>query len=326
MRRLAPGLLLALAGTALAFGIAGVTGASPLVASVALGAVTANLVPLPRATGPGLAFAAKRLLRLGVVLLGFRLSLADVARLGGTGLATVAAVVALTFLGTRWLAGRLRLSSSLGLLVAVGFAICGASAIAAVDAVIRADDEDVAYAIALVTLCGTVSIVLLPALRPLLGLDPATFGQFVGASVHDVAQVVATAATAGSAALESAVVVKLTRVLLLAPIVIGLSAAARRPGLPAQDPSAGRPPLVQLFVAGFLGAVAVRSLGFLPEAVIAGIQEVEQLVLASALFGLGCGVRLRRLVRIGPRPLVLGLLSWVLVAVTAYLSLVLVAR
>src|SRR5918995_275360 len=126
-------------------------------------------------------------------------------------------LVLATFFGTQWAGRRLGVSEGLSLLVATGFSICGVSAIAAARDVTVADEEEVAYAIALVTLCGTLAIVLLPALRGVLGLDDRSYGAWVGASVHDVGQVIATSSAVCGVAVATAIGVKLTRVLLLGP-------------------------------------------------------------------------------------------------------------
>jgi len=293
---------------------------SPLVVSVALGAILANLGLVPDAARPGATFAAKRLLRVGVVLLGLQLAVGDMLALGGKGLALVVVVVAATFFGTQWVGRRLGLSPGLSLLVATGYSICGASAVAAMEGVSDADEEDVAYAVALVTLCGSLCIALLPVLQGPLGLDATAFGTWTGASVHDVGQVVATASSAGAVALHAAVVVKLTRVVLLAPLVAGVSLARRRHGETGRPAAAVRrsPPLLPLFVAGFLAAVALRSTGIVPDGWLASAKTLEKVLLSAALFGLGTGVQLSKLRRIGGRPLVLGLGAWALVAVVSY--------
>ncbi len=291
---------------------------SPLVGGVVLGAAIVNLVSLPPVLQPGVTFAAKRLLRVGVVLLGFRLSLSDLGELGVRGLVVVAMVVACTFFGTQWLGARMGLSKDLSLLVATGYSICGASAVAAMDGVIEADEEETAYAVALVTLCGSLSIGVLPVLGHLMGLEGATFGTWVGAAVHDVAQVVATASTDGNAALEAATVVKLTRVVLLAPLVALVALRRRRAAAAApagaDEVGSARPPLVPLFVAGFLAAIVVRSSDVLSADTLGSIKDIEKILLTLALVGLGMGVRFDRLRKLGGRPLVLGMVAWVIVA------------
>ena len=312
VRVLLPGLALVAAGAAAAFGLHGlVPEVAALVIAVVLGMVVANLGLHRAVLRPGTGFAAKRLLRVGVVLLGFQLAAGDIARLGGPGLGVVALVVTVTFFGTQWLGRRLGVSPALSLLTATGFAICGASAIAAMRGAVDAEEEEVAFAIALVTLCGTLSIALLPVLQGPLGLSDEEFGSWSGAAVHDVAQVVATASTAGAAALAAAVVVKLTRVVLLAPLVAGVSFRQRRR-------TAVPRPILPLFVLGFLATMGVRSSGVLGGGALGALEDAKTVVFAAALFGLGTGVQLTRLRRLGGRPLLLGLVSWLLVASVAY--------
>ena len=294
---------------------------SPLVVAVVLGGLISNLGLIPDRCRSGLRFAARSLLRLGIVLLGLQLSFAQVRELGAPGLLLVVFVVAITFVGTQWLGKKLGLSHGLSLLVATGFSICGASAIAAMRPVSDADDDDMAYAIALVTICGTLAIFLLPAFAEIIGFSGAQFGSWVGASVHDVAQTVATASTGNQEAQHAAIIVKLTRVMLLAPMVAGISFARRRKIARSQmiDENATAnatklPPLIPLFVVGFLIAISLNSFFDLPNAVLSDAKWIEKSLLASALVGLGAGVDARKLRSIGSRPLVLGLISWLLIA------------
>ncbi len=322
-----PGLGLVAVVAAVAFAIESVVKTntpivlSPLVVAVVLGGLISNLGLIPDRCRSGLRFAARSLLRLGIVLLGLQLSFSQVRELGAPGLLLVVFVVAITFVGTQWLGRKLGLSHGLSLLVATGFSICGASAIAAMRPVSDADDDDMAYAIALVTICGTLAIFLLPTFAEIIGFSGAQFGSWVGASVHDVAQTVATASTGNQEAQHAAIVVKLTRVMLLAPMVAGVSFARRRKTASSQmiDENATAnavklPPLVPLFVVGFLVAISLNSLFDIPKAVLSDAKWIEKSLLASALVGLGAGVDARKLRSIGSRPLVLGLISWLLIA------------
>jgi uncharacterized integral membrane protein (TIGR00698 family) len=320
----APGMLLVTLVATIAWGASSLVDAvSPLVAGIVLGAVVANTVGVPHRCVAGTGIAARSLLRLGIVLLGLRLSLGDLAGLGAGGLVVVAAVVTVTFVGTRWIARRLGVSDDLGLLVATGYSICGASAIAAMDGVVRADEEEVAYAISLVTLCGTLSILALPLLASFAGVEGVTFGTWVGGAVHDVGQVVATASQGGDEALASATVVKLTRVVLLAPLVaiVAIRVRRRSPAVVGEQ----RPPIVPLFVAGFLVAILVRSSGLLSDEALDVAATGEQVLLTAALVALGMAVDVRRLRHLGGRPLALGMIAWALVAGSAALGTFLVA-
>ncbi|MGA4839478.1 YeiH family protein [Streptomyces sp. G45] len=319
-----PGLALAAAGVALAWGTHRlVPGVPMLTAAIVYGLAAAHL-PGARAWirgrgRPGLTFAAKRLMRVGVVLLGLKLSLDDVLGVGWATVAMVLAVVAATFLGTWWLGRRLGLPGDQPLLIATGYSICGASAIGAVSDVSKSEERDTAVSVAVVTLCGTLAIAVLPLLQGPLGLSDAEFGRWVGASVHDVGQVVATAQTAGGDALGEGVLVKLMRVAMLAPLVAAVAMAVRaRAAAPEASGAGRRPPLVPLFVAGFVVMVGVRSTGWLPGGALDAAGVAQELLLAAALFGLGSAVDLRSLVRTGGRVALVGLCAWVVVGGVSY--------
>ncbi|MFE6055474.1 YeiH family protein [Kitasatospora sp. NPDC056446] len=370
----APGLLLAALGVAAAIAVHAAVPAVPkLTAAVLLGMAAAHLPglrPVVRGVArPGLSTAGKRLMRLGIVLLGLKLSLGDVLGLGWATVAMVLAVVAATFAGTLWLGRRLGLPGDQPLLVATGYSICGASAIGAVSQAAGSEEEDVAASVALVTLCGTLAIAVLPLLQHPLGLGEVEFGRWVGASVHDVGQVVATAQGSGAGALREAVLVKLMRVVLLAPLVAGVAVMVRRnlraaravgagagsgsgagagagAGVGAGSAAAGsgagagvavavaaeatqgaagtsakaasRPPIVPLFVAGFLAMIVLRTTGVLPERALGLAGDAQELLLAAALFGLGSAVHLPTMLRTGGRIALLGLGSWVVVAGVSY--------
>ncbi len=168
---LVPGLALVAVGVAVSFFVHAAVDFSPLVIGVVLGIIAANTGLIVPAMRPGIAFASRQLLRLGIVLLGLRLSFDEVRALGWQGLLAVICVVAFTFFGVQWLGRRLGLSSGLSLLVATGYSICGASAVAAMEPLSGADEEETAYAIALVTLCGSMSIFVFPVVGHALGHD-----------------------------------------------------------------------------------------------------------------------------------------------------------
>ncbi|MBC7518080.1 MAG: putative sulfate exporter family transporter [Microbacteriaceae bacterium] len=323
-----------------------------LTAAVVLGIIVGQLPILRGALDGtlrgGLQLSSKSLMRAGIVLLGLKLSLSDVADLGWVAIVSIVGLVVVTFFGTWGFGQLLRLPGRQSLLLAAGFSICGASAVGAMSAATRSKDEEQATPVALVTLCGTLAIAVLPALRLPLGLNSIEFGRWVGASVHDVGQVVATAQTAGSAALAVAVVVKLTRVLMLAPMVSTAAvilrrsewraarAESQRAGDAAADaatelaaaaeqasansvPAAKKIPIVPLFIIGFIAAVLINSFLRPPLVALQVADLAQTIVLAAALFALGTSVRIRSLLTTGWRALVVGLASWLLVAVLGLL-------
>jgi uncharacterized integral membrane protein (TIGR00698 family) len=262
--------------------------------SIALGVAAANLGLLPGAGARQLGAMTKKLLRVGIVLLGFSASFASITALGLPLIAVVAVSLAGTLVFTTWLGRRMGLSAPRALLIGTGFSICGASAIAGMEETARADEEDVTVAIAMVTLFGTLALVLLPLLQGPLGLSDVQLGMWAGASVHEVGQVVAAASPAGAAVVAIAVVVKLTRVVMLAPVVAAVSVVQRMKSSVSSEEKR-RTAIVPLFVIGFLACVALRSTGVVPEVALGWITQVQVAALGAALFGMGCSVKIASL-------------------------------
>ena len=356
---LLPGLLTAVFAVGVAFTVHAMVPVLPaMTVAVVLGLLAANLPGTGSwAAGrarAGLDFAGKHLMRAGIVFLGLKVSVMDVLGLGWQSLLLITAVVLASFAGTYGISRLFRLTRDASLLIATGFSICGASAIGAMAAVRRIRHVDTVLPVALVTLCGTLAIGVLPLLLHPLQLTPEVFGAWTGASVHDVGQVVATAQTAGTGALAIAVVVKLTRVILLAPMVAaagvhqrtamsraasnGTGSGARnstgngarnvtgpdragQPGPAPADPAADAdgaelrlPPVVPLFVIGFVAMVGVRSAGWLSPGWLEAAAAVQDLLLGTALFGLGSAVRVQTLLHTGARALLAALSAWLLIA------------
>ncbi|CAN5359515.1 hypothetical protein BH11ACT1_BH11ACT1_12890 [soil metagenome] len=299
-----PGALAALAVSGACLALTVVLPAAPaLLVAILLGVVARAARLVPASFEPGLAWVGRRVLRTGVVLLGLQLSARDVLALGPAELAVLGATVATTFSTTLWLGRRLRVGRNLTLLVATGFSICGAAAVAAMSPVADADDDDVATAVALVTLYGSLAILVVPLVARAAGLSDRTAGLWAGMSVHEVAQVVAAAGAVSAAALSVAVVAKLARVVLLAPLVTAVGVVRRRGGART---SGARVPVVPLFVVGFLLAVAVRTVGAVPDAVLPAVHGATTLALGAAMVGLGTQVHVARLARSGGRAVLLG--------------------
>lgn len=302
--RQAPGLALCAVAAVVSLALSSfVPAMSPLLISIILGALLVNSLALPEIVAPGLAFAAKTLLRAGIALLGFQLLLTDIVDLGWVVIVTVVAVVVVGIVSTWSLGGLLGLGRPQRMLIACGFSICGAAAVAAAGDVADAEEEDTMTAIALVVVFGTLMIPLVPLLSTWLGLSAEEAGVWAGASIHEVAQVVAAGGAISGAALGVAVIVKLARVLLLAPVIVGISIVQRRRG--TSIPGEKRPPLVPAFIVVFLACVALRSSGIVPEFAIDSAHHLQTILLTAAMFALGTGVKLASLRKVGPRPVAL---------------------
>ncbi|HJX78945.1 YeiH family protein [Glutamicibacter sp.] len=315
IKSVAPGLAVCLVtGLLCIFASRFLSGFSALLLAILLGAIWRNLAPVPQALNPGIAIASKKLLRLGIVFLGLQLSLGTIIGLGPGVLLVVLLSVGVTFAATLWIGGKMGIELPQRLLIATGFSICGAAAVAGTEGVTRAKQDQVATAIGLVVLFGTLMIPAMPLLGALLGFDDRSTGMLIGASTHEVAQVVAAGGSVSAAALAVAVTVKLARVVLLAPIIAGLGLYMRR----KHSVEGGKnPPLIPLFVLGFIVAMLLRTTGLLPESVLSMMQNLQTLLLAAAMFALGLGVHLRSIVKSGGKALVLGLCGTLVIIVVA---------
>jgi len=278
---------------------------SPMILAVTGGLVLGNLIRLPAVLSPGIAVSQKRLLRLGIVLLGLQVTVAQVQALGAATLVLVVVTLASTFVFVT-IAGRLlRVDPGLTSLIAAGTSVCGASAVIAANAVTRAEEEDVAYAIACVTVLGTVAIFVFPLIGDLLGFGPRTFGVWSGAAVHEVAQVAAVAFQHSDTAGEVGTVTKLFRVVLLAPLIMAMAMAVRSRA--AEGPSGGAP--LPWFVLGFAALVLVNSLLTLPPALLEIARVATTLLLTTALAAMGLNTRIGPLMARGLRPALLAALG-----------------
>lgn len=309
LRGVAPGLAAACAiaiGSTWLRDATGITALNPVVLALAVGMAVRVGIGASPALQPGIAFAVRPLLRAAIVLLGLGVTLGQLVDLGAGALALAVVVVAATLPFTVWLGGRLGVDRPLAQLIGAGTAICGASAIVAANQVARGRDADVTYALAVITLCGTAAMLVYPALAAPLGLDARAYGLWAGATVHEVVQAVGAAAAGGPEAAESGTVMKLARVVLLAPAMAAL-------GLWAGGGGGAKAP-VPWFALGFLGLVALGSTGLVPGVLVEASRTLVPLMLATSVAALGLSTDLRALRARGGAPLVLGIASTLFIA------------
>jgi len=290
---LLPGLLACFAVAAAAVFIrerSGIAALNPVVLALPGGMAIRASVGLPAALRPGAAFTVRQVLRAAIVLLGLQVTPGALLSLGGGALLLAFASVALTLPFTMWLGARLGVGAGLAQLIGAGTGICGASAVVAANQVVRAGQEDVAYALAVVTLFGTAALLLFPALAVLLGLGPRTLGLWAGAGIHEVVQAVGAAAAGGPVAAEAGTITKLARVVLLAPAVLALGAWVRR-----GEPAGGVRAPVPWFAFGFLALVALGGTGLVPPGAVALSRWAVPLMMGAAVAALGLATDLRAL-------------------------------
>lgn len=301
---------------------------SPVMLSILLGLIIGALVPMPAVLVPGLAFVVKKVLRLGIILLGIRLTIFDVFRLGALGVPIVLICVTGALLLTTWLNRRLHLPDRLGALIAVGTSICGVSAIVATGPAIDAEDKEIAYAVAVITIFGLAATLLYPYLAHAVFGNAVQAGLFLGTSIHDTSQVVGAAKVyadlfSAPAALDIATVTKLVRnVFMVTLIPIMALYYSRR----SQRLTLGsRPSVLQLFplfIVGFLLMAAIRSIGdagvsaggqafdlwdkAIWHNIVSTIKVWAETLLVVALAGVGLSTDFRALRGLGIKPFLVG--------------------
>jgi uncharacterized integral membrane protein (TIGR00698 family) len=312
-RRLLPGLLLCCAVTAAATVLqaleARVFGRAyleALVLAILLGTVVRSVWTPGKQFLPGVAFSAKMLLEIAVVLLGLSVSAQAVVEIGPELLGGIVAVVVVAILASYSIGRMLGLPQRMALLVACGNSICGNSAIAAVAPVIDADSEDVAASIAFTAVLGVVVVLTLPLTISLLGLTVGQYGVLAGLTVYAVPQVLAATMPAGLVSTQIGTLVKLIRVLMLGPVVLVLSLLAGRLGARPGESARVRGKirlsrLVPWFIIGFLGLAALRSAGVVPNAVQLPAAEAATWLTVLAMAALGLGVDVRTVAKAGGR-------------------------
>jgi len=292
----------------------GAYGIGTLSIALMTGMVLGNAIRLPSGFRPGIHFAQQKLLRAGVMLFGLHVSIGQLLHVGWQALGIDLIVMATILIGGIWLGTRVfGMQRDLAVMTAVGSAICGAAAILAAEPVVRGSSAHTSMAVASVVLFGTLAILVYPVIYHLSGSDPGVFGIYVGATVHEVAQVVAVGHSIGDGAEQTAVIVKLMRVLLLAPVLLLLDLWWRKTGAVTGHPAAGL--AIPWFAFGFIGVVFVNSTWPAPATLHQQLLGLDTLLLASAMAALGLETRFDRLRELGLKPLMFaGVLFLVLVA------------
>ncbi len=297
-------------------------GMSSLVISIVLGIIYSNTLRhrLPNEWVPGVQFSAKQLLRLAIILYGFRVSFQQIAAVGVEGLLIDLFVVTFTLLLGYWVGVKLlKLDRHLALLISTGSAICGAAAVLAVEDVLHSEPYKATVAIGTVVLFGTTAMFLWPALQHLgiLGMSDNQYGIFAGASVHEVAQALVAGTSISAAAGNVAVIIKMTRVLLLVPVLILLSVNENRRQM-THTQSTNIQFGVPWFAVIFVVMIGINSLHFLSAGMVQWINQWDVFLLTMAMAAIGMETNLQKIKKVGLKPLYLaiGLFLWLLISVS----------
>ncbi|SFL63450.1 YeiH family protein [Halanaerobium salsuginis] len=283
--------------------------------AIILGFILGNLIDLNDSYGPGVKFAEKKLLAAAIMLMGVKLQLNVLKELGFTSIMLIIFVVALTVFSGFIIGKLLGLNNKFGLLIGIGNAICGSSAIAASAPVIGNTEEEIGLSVSVVNLLGTIGIFTLPFLARLIGLNNTNSGLLIGTTLQATGQVVAAGFSVNDLVGRIATIVKMGRILMLGPVVVLLS-------LLFNDKSKSKQAKVKIptFIIGFLILGILASLNLIPNLLIDYLKIISHLLLITAMAAIGLKIKISALLKQGPKTLLVGLgTAWIQVAGAALL-------
>jgi len=312
-----PGTALALVLAVASYWLATLPGLAimgALTVALVVGILWRATVGLPAMAIPGTKFTSRTILRLGIVLMGARLDFGMVAQAGPKILFLDVVMIVLGIAGIAWIAKRFGVPAKLGMLMAVGTSICGASAVAAASSVTKADEDEVTLAVALMGILGTLGVLFYVFAGPLLGLSTMQLAVLSGSTLHEVAQVMAAAFTWGNATGDMGTLVKLTRVVLLAPtlIVLGLLSGGAKMTYTWKEPP------IPWFVIGFLAVGLIGSIGVIPAEAKTALSNASVFLMVMAMAAMGLNTQLELIRKAGMRVIYAGLAGFGLLAATSY--------
>lgn len=286
---------------------------SPMIIGIILGMLYANSLRnnLPETWVPGIQFCSKKLLRLGIILYGFRLTLTDIFEVGVSAIVIDAIVVTVTILGGVWIGRMLKMDKETALLTSVGSGICGAAAVLGAESTIRTQPYKTAVAVATVVIFGTISMILYPILynSGMLGLSPQEMGIYTGSTLHEVAHAVGAGNAMGEQVGGVSVIVKMIRVMLLVPVLLVLAVwAARRVKTAGVEGGEAKGKIaIPWFAILFLVVICFNSLNLLPEVFVDAINYFDTFLLTMAMAALGAETSIEKFKKAGAKPFILAL-------------------
>ncbi len=282
---------------------------SPMIIGIILGMLYANSLRnnLPETWVPGIQFCSKKILRLGIILYGFRLTFQDIVNVGVAGIMIDAIVVVVTILGGVWIGKLLKMDRDTALLTSVGSGICGAAAVLGAESTIRTQPYKTAVAVATVVIFGTVSMFLYPvAYRSgWLDLNPQQMGIYTGSTLHEVAHAVGAGNAMGADISNVSIIVKMIRVMLLVPVLLVLGFWVAKRGARNGASSEKGKVAIPWFAVGFLGVICFNSFNLLPEVFVDAINYFDTFLLTMAMAALGAETSIDKFKKAGAKPFVL---------------------
>ncbi|USK68867.1 YeiH family protein [Peribacillus asahii] len=289
-----------------------------LVIAILIGMAWRAMFKVPDALLTGANFSSKKLLRVGIILLGLRLNFVDMIDAGPNVFVLAVINIILTLIIVYGLARLFKVDENLGILTACGTAICGAAAVVAIAPQLKAKDNEIAIAAATVAILGTIFTMSYTVLYPIMHLSAHGYGIFSGATLHEIAHVIAAAEPAGKDAIDTAIIVKLTRVALLVPVAIVIGIWMNRSKNNKRDTTSRAPIPIPWFIFGFLAMSVINSLGIIPAYLAHYIVLLAYTFIAMAMAGLGLNVDIVIFRKLGFKPFSAGFIGSILLSILGY--------
>ena len=294
--------------------------AFPIIGSPVLGILFGMILAFwkrPVAFNDGVKYTSKKLLQYSIILLGFDMNLFSVVKVGSQTFVLMAFTLTATFL-TAFVAGRvLKLDGNTKILIGVGTAICGGSAIAATAPVIHADDDEVAHSISTIFLFNVIAAFLFPFLGHIFGMSNQSFGLWTGTAVNDTSSVVAAGYSFSNAAGNLAVIVKLTRTLTIVPVTLALAFYTSKKSSKSEKGGYHIAKIFPWFVLGFVVASIINTFIPMPTGIDSNLAQAGKFVIVMAMASIGLNTNIVKLIRSGGKPIFLGFICWVVLALTS---------
>lgn len=285
------------------------------VLGISLGILVTSLWKLPASSQKGIKFTSKYILQLAVVLLGFDMNAASVIRVGQQSVFVIALTLSAAFLTAFFVGKLLQINRKLAILIGVGTAICGGSAIAAASSAINANDQDISYSISTIFLFNVLAVFLFPLIGHLLKLSDTGFGMWAGTAINDTSSVVAAGFSFSNAAGNFATVVKLTRSLMIVPVTLALALLTSRDQDAQQNFSLSK--VFPWFILGFLAAAILNSSGWIPASITTELALTGKFLIIMAMAAIGLNTSVQSFIKAGPRAVLLGAATWTAVALSS---------
>ncbi|MCU5746606.1 YeiH family protein [Staphylococcus sp. SQ8-PEA] len=288
--------------------------------AIIIGMVVGNLFHIPDSFQAGIQFSSKKVLHYSIIVLGFTLSFQSIGSVGWRSIPIIFITLILAFITVYILLKLLKIEENIGILIGVGTSICGGSAIAATSPVIRAKDNEVAFSISTVFLFNLIAVFIFPSVGHLLRMSQESFGYFSGTAINDTSSVIAAASIYGHTSLQTGAIVKLTRTLMIIPVVLFFAVRTMNKEK-SKDSNVSIKQIFPWFILGFIVTSLISTLFNFPSHVMDVFHNISLFLISVAMAGIGLSVDVKQFKSTGFKPILLGLITWIVVILSSILTM-----